>query len=188
MGNDRRWTAALAEHETVVGDFLAACAGIQPNDWQRAPAQGKWSPAALALHVCRAYELGRSAIAGGPGMRLLVAPSAAWFARTVFLPALLATKRFPRGARSPREVVPDAAEASLLSPGTATARMKSAADSAAEALRRAAVDHPAIRVTHAYFGALTPYETLRLLSAHTRHHAAGLAHSAVQAPRQVARR
>ena len=178
MGDERRWTAALLEHETVVRAFLAECQAVAPADWQRAPAPGKWSPAAVALHVCRAYELGRDAIAGGPGMRLLVAPAAAWFARKLLLPFLLATKRFPQGANAPREVVPDVAEARLLLQDVAAARLLRVSQQAAMALRHAADGYPAARVSHAFFGALNPHTALRVLSAHTRHHTRLLARQA----------
>ena len=174
MGEERRWTTALAEHDRAVREFLAACRRVAPADWQRAPMPGKWTAAAMALHVCRAYELGRDAMAGGAGMRLRVTPRVAWISRTLILPVVLATKRFPRGARSPSEVVPDAAESLSLMPQAAAERLERAAREAAQALRRAAGERPAPRVTHAYFGALTPRTTLRLLSAHTRHHARGL--------------
>ena len=68
--SDRVWNAALAEHETVVRAFLEVCERVAPADWHRAPAPKKWSAAAVALHVCRAYEMGRDAMAGGQGMRL----------------------------------------------------------------------------------------------------------------------
>jgi len=58
------WRVALAEHETAVGEFLTACTRVGPNDWPRAPAPGKWTAAAVVLHVCRAYEFGRDAAAG----------------------------------------------------------------------------------------------------------------------------
>ena len=41
--------------------------------------------------------------------------------------------------------------------------------------RTPGAQRPAPRVAHAYFGALTPHAALRLLSAHTRHHARALA-------------
>ena len=165
-----RWSVALREHETIVREFLAACGRIAPEDWQRAPTPGKWSAAAVVLHVCRAYELGRDAAAGGESMRLKVSPSAAWMSRKLILPVVLATHRFPRGARSPREVVPDADEASMLLPDVAVRRLHDAAEQAAEKLRQAADRRRVPRMTHAYFGPLAPLATLRLLNAHTRHH------------------
>ena len=167
---ERRWNAAIAEHDTVVREFLEACERCPPGAWHVPPAAGKWSTAAVALHVCRAYELGQNAMAGGPGMRLRVSKPYAWLLRTVLLPLILATKRFPRGARAPREVAPDLEEANLLTPHAAAARLRSGADEAAAAFRQAR-DRTAPLMTHAYFGPLTPYVALRMLSAHTRHHA-----------------
>jgi hypothetical protein len=174
MQREWRWSAALREHETVMREFLAACGRIAPDSWQRARSPGKWTSAAVVLHVCRAYELGRDAAAGGESMRLKVSPSAALISRMLILPVVLATHRFPRGARSPREVLPDAGEASVLLHDVAVRRLQAAAEQAAEELRRAAARRPAPRVTHAYFGPLAPLATLRLLSAHTVHHARDL--------------
>ena len=177
MRDERRWTAAMAEHETAVRAFVAACERVAPADWQRSPAPMKWSPAAVVLHVCRAYELGRDAVTVGASMRLQVSRSFAWFSRTLVLPVILATNRFPRGAAAPIEVVPDASEARLLMQDASATRLQRVADQAALALREASRERPALRFTHAYFGPLSPHGTLRLLSAHTRHHARGLAYS-----------
>jgi hypothetical protein len=181
MQHEWRWSAALREHQTAVREFLAACGRIAPEAWQRATTPGKWTSAAVVLHVCRAYEFGRDAAARGESMRLKVSPSAAWMSRMLILPVVLATHRFPRGARSPREVVPDLAEASLLLQDVAVRRLHMAAEQAVEELRRAAARRPAPRVTHAYFGPLAPLATLRLLSAHTVHHARDLT-----GPRRIA--
>lgn len=174
MRHEWRWSAALREHESVMREFLAACGRMAPDSWQRARVPGKWTAAAVVLHVCRAYELGRDAAAGGASMRLKVSPSAALISRMLILPVVLATHRFPRGARSPREVLPDTGEASLLLHDVAVRRLHQAAEQAAEELRRAAARRPVPRVTHAYFGPLAPLATLRLLSAHTAHHALDL--------------
>lgn len=170
-----RWNRATAEHEAVVRRFLDVCERVGPDRWQRTPAPGKWSAAAVALHICRAYELGRDAVAGGHGMRLRVSQPVAFFSRILILPVILTFERFPRGIRAPKEVAPDAAEATLLMPDEAATRLRRVADEAAAALRRAAAERPAPSMTHAYFGALSPYAALRLLSAHTRHHARALA-------------
>jgi hypothetical protein len=172
---ERRWDAAAADDAAAVRALLDAAAARGAAAWTRAPAPGKWSPAAVVLHVCRAYEVGRAAADGGPGMRPLAAPAAAWLARTVVLPAMLATGRFPRGVAAPEEVVPDLGDAERVTFDTAAARLTATSGAAAAALRRAAAERPRLRVAHAYFGPLAPLTALRLLSAHTRHHARGLA-------------
>jgi len=175
MRSERRWNVALAEHESVVRDFLEVCERCAPSDWHLEPAPGKWSTAAVALHVCRTYEMGRDAMAGGTSMRLRVSTRYSWLLRTLVLPVVFATKRLPRGARVPREVAPDLDEANLLTPTAAVGRLKRVAHEAAGALRRAGRDRSPPLMTHAYFGPLAPYAALRLLSAHTRHHARLLA-------------
>ena len=171
MPSERRWNAAIAEHDTVVREFLAACERCPAGDWNTSPAPGKWSSSAVALHVCHAYELGQNAMAGGPGMRLRVSKPYAWLLRNLLLPVIIATKRFPRGARAPREVAPDLEEARTLTPPAAATRLRRVAAEAAAAFRQARGDRSATLVTHAYFGPLTPYMALRMLSAHTKHHA-----------------
>lgn len=167
----RRWDIVIAEHESVVREFLEVCERCPPPDWHRVTAPGKWSTAAVALHVCRAYELARDAMAGGPSMRLRVSKPLSWLLRSLMLPLMFATQRFPGGARAPREVAPDLEEAKLLTPDAAATRLRRVAGDAAAALHRARSDPSAPSMTHADFGPLTPYDALRLLSAHTRHHA-----------------
>jgi hypothetical protein len=102
--------------------------------------------------------------------------------RTLLLPAILRTKRFPRGVPAPAEVRPDAAAAKLLTREAAIARLATEAKQAADGLRRMASERPGAGVVHAYFGTLPPLAGLRLLSAHTRHHARELMRQARVAP------
>ena len=175
MRVDRRWDVALDEHDTAVRELRSVCERIPTDRWHESPAPGKWSPSDVVLHLCRAYELGRDAANGGPGMRLRVSPSRAWALRTLLLPVILLTRRFPQGVRAPAEVVPDAATSARSTPDVAIVRLERAAHEAAIALRRAADTRPVPRMMHAYFGALTPHAALRVLSAHTLHHVRGLA-------------
>jgi hypothetical protein len=158
----------LAEHAAALDEFTVASARLAGTAWARPPAPGKWSPAAVVLHVCGAYEFVRDAAAGGAGMRLLVSRPAAWLGRTVVLPALLASGRFPRGAAAPREVVPDLAEAARVTPDAAAERLARAAAAAAAALRRAAAERPATRGAARL---LRPAHTARRAAARQRPHA-----------------
>ena len=133
-------------------------------------AEGKWSPAEVVLHVTLSYEFARAAVTEGAAMRLRVPPVSAWLSRHLLLPLLLRTTTFPRGAASPTEVRPSSAEARTLTAASAGDRLARAAAMAASVLRSAEDRQPGFRVTHAYFGSLSPRIALRLLSAHTRHH------------------
>lgn len=174
MGADR-WARAHGEHVQAVGAFVSLCERIAASDWHVAPAPGKWTPADVTLHLCHAYELGRDAATGGAAMRLRVTPFRARVLRTVVLPVILLTDRFPRGVPAPKEVAPDTAASAQLSRETALARLERAAQQAAKNLQLAAGEDPGARVTHAYFGALSHLAALRVLSAHTRHHTRALA-------------
>jgi hypothetical protein len=175
LRSERRWNAALAEHEGVVREFLEICSRCAPSDWHVEPAPEQWSTAAVALHICRTYEMAMDAMQGGPSMGLRVSKPYAWLLRTFMLPAILATKRFPRGVRVPREVAPNLEEAKRLTPAAAARRLKLVAAEAAAKIRRTGRNRPAPLMTHAYFGPLAPYTALRLLSAHTQHHTRVLA-------------
>jgi DinB superfamily len=170
-----RWCSALEEHQRALSSFTEVCERFPSEQWHHAPSPGKWSAAEVAIHVCRAYELGRDAAAGAAGMRLLVTPRRAWALRNVLLPVLIWTRRFPHGVPAPQEVLPDVVASKQLSLAESVVRLERAAHQAADGLRSAAEQRPTLRVMHAYFGALTPLAALRLLSAHTRHHARALA-------------
>lgn len=170
--SEGRWNAAFAKHQAAVNEFLAVCEQCSRDDWHRA-AQGKWSTAAVALHICNTYELGRDAMLRGASMRPVVSKRYAWTLRTFVLPVIISTTRFPP-ARSPREVAPDPQQTKQLTLDAMRARLMRASREAADAFRSAAGTSSPPRMTHAYFGDLTPYTALRLLTAHTRHHARAL--------------
>ncbi len=171
---DARWAAAYDEYDAVLSAFCEVVLGSTDTMFHLRPAPARWTAAELALHVRQAYEMGRAAAQGGPSMQLRVPPLAAWVSRRVVLPLMLALKRFPRGAPVPREVVPDVAAAATLTTARAVMELRDSAEAAFQALWRAQRETPRLRVTHAYFGPLSPYQTVRLLSAHTRHHVGGI--------------
>ena len=174
MPSDRHWAAALAEHDAAVRGFLELCDRIGADEWQRAPAAGQWTPAAIALHLCQTYEMGADEERRSAGMRMKVSPGRARAVRALILPWIIATSRFPR-VRAPREVAPDETESKAVTRQAAAERLRRASHGCGAAMHRIARDDPAFRFTHAYFGPLPPYRILRLLSAHTRHHTRQLA-------------
>lgn len=165
-----RWQRALAEHEDVLVAYLRIARAFPADRWQRVPAPGRWSAAALTLHVADAYRYGHEAASGGPGMRLLVPPLAALASRAVIFPVMLWLKRFPREAPAPKEVRPDLVLAHTMPQAELVDQLEHEASKAIATFRLPT----AARVMHAYFGSLTPYQTLRLVTAHTRHHTIGL--------------
>jgi hypothetical protein len=168
------WLDAEREHAESVAAFLLAASCVPDDKWHLPLGPGRWSPAEFVLHIERSYALGREAVLRGATMRPRASRPVAWLARTLLLPLMTRTRRFPRGARAPREVVPDAAEARAVAREALAVRLQSAAADALRELRTRSADG-APCFTHAYFGPLSAYQTLRMLSAHTRHHAGHLA-------------
>lgn len=169
MMSDRRWARALDDHDGAIEAYIATIAGIPADAWHREPAPGKWSAATVTLHLVEAYELGCRAVIGGASMRLVVPPWRAWILRKVLLPILIVRGRFPR-ARAPREVRPDLDAAMAWTRADATERLRASAADAATSFRAADRTPERRRFTHAYFGPLSPYLALRMLTAHTQHH------------------
>jgi hypothetical protein len=175
------WASAVRQHEAAVADFIACLRRVPADAWHRPTAPGKWSPAAVALHVAHAYEFGYDAVTRGAAMRPRVSPLHAWFLRTVVIPVVLVVGRFPGGAESPDEVAPDDGEAAVLSPEQAIARVGSAAALATESAFDVSRGPAAPAIMHAYFGRLPALTAFRFVSTHTRHHLRAL-------DRSVARR
>ena len=171
---DTAWAAARAEHDEVVADFLATIDRFSEARWLRAPRPNKWSAATVTDHVAVTYAYGRNAATTGVGMRLLVPRPLAWTARTFILPHILRSKRFPRGAEAPVEVRPVLTNSSELSQERAKEELTARAAETLTAFDGALRDRPSLTITHAYFGPLSLLQTLRMLNAHTRHHAEGM--------------
>lgn len=168
------WAAARAEHHEVVAQFLATIDEMPDDRWLRAPRPNKWSAATLTDHVTVTYAYGRDATTTGIGMRLLIPRPLAWVARTFILPRMLTSKRFPRGAKAPAEVRPVLANSASLTKERAKAELIARAAESLAAFDLAVLERPQMTVTHAYFGPLPLIQTLRMLSAHTLHHAQGM--------------
>jgi hypothetical protein len=172
--NDTAWAAARAEHDEVVAEFLATIDRFSDERWLRAPRANKWSAATLTDHVSVTYAYGRNAAQTGVGMRLLVPRPLAWAARTFILPRMLRSKRFPRGAEAPAEVQPVLANSIELSRDRAKEELTARAAETLAAFEDAKRNRTSLTITHAYFGPLSLLQTLRMLNAHTRHHAQGM--------------
>ncbi len=170
----KRWQDAEREHARSVAALLTAVSLVPDEKWILPPGADRWSPAQVMEHIAISYALGRDAVRGGAGMRLRRPRWVAWLSRRIMLPLMSLTQRFPSGVPAPREVRPDAIRAHAVPRLEAVIRVQREAAEALSALREAE-QRGGVTMTHAYLGPLVPYETLRLLNAHTRHHARLLA-------------
>ena len=154
------------DHASAVSELVEAARRFPSEAWSRALAPGKWSPSEITSHVTEAYEVLRRELNGGPGMRLLGSPWLRWVLRRTMLTWILRGRPFPEGARAPRETLPRELHAD---PTSALAALEVAADAFAQELNARAGQR--LRLSHAYFGPMSPRQSLRLAAAHTRHHA-----------------
>lgn len=165
------WINAERQHAEAVADFLVAASLVPDEKWAVSLGPKRWSPAQMLLHVEQSYLLCADALRGGLGMQPRRSALASWLGRRVMLPLMGLTGRFPKNVPAPRELRPDPDLAHSPRRETLTMRVQTAASDALTQLREAVDNTSQVRVSHAYLGALDAYQTLRLLNAHTRHHA-----------------
>jgi hypothetical protein len=157
----------MADHAATVDQFVQVVRRLPPQTWSRPLGPGKWSPAEVTSHVIEAYQVLRSELGGAAGMRMLGSPFRRWLLRHMTMPGLLAGRPFPSGVRAPRETRP---REITKNPAEALAALTSSAEAFTQELTTRAAAGP-VRLTHAYFGPLSPRQGLQLLTVHTRHHA-----------------
>jgi hypothetical protein len=156
----------LARHEKALAEFLESAEALRPDNWNHAMHAGKWSPAEIVEHVRLSFVALRDSVQGGPKRPPVLTGWKAAIARWFFMPKILRTGRFPRGARAPRETRPRIPSASR-EEGVAGVRT-TARD--LEAALRSDSDPASHQILHPYFGPIPLPTALHLLAQYTRHH------------------
>ena len=164
-------TSRLADYEASAAAFRSGAAAIPAAAWDRPRSEGKWSPAQETEHIVLSHELFLSQLHGGPPMRAIVTGWRLVALRWLALPWILATGRFPRGARAPRESRPVAVGASR---DDLLGRMDRAVRGVSEALSTDVATTSRPRLRHPYFGMMSVVQVLELSTLHTRHHLASM--------------
>lgn len=165
------WSVAEQRHAEAVAAFLVAASLVPNEKWTVPLGPNRWSPAQMLLHIEQSYLLCADALRGGPGMLPRRSALVGWLSRAAILPLMRLTGRFPKNVPAPRELRPDANLAHSPHREALTARVQAAATVALAQLRAAVDTKRHVRLSHAYLGSLDAYQTLRLLNAHTQHHA-----------------
>jgi hypothetical protein len=157
--------SALAENQAAVNAFIARASAVPATAWTRPAGPGKWSPGQVAEHVAISYGISSQVMRGTstlPAFPRLLRP----LIRALFLPKLLRTGAFPKGAKAPKAFQPPATPADC---DAVTGRLKANA-SQFEKDCRDAVARSSPKVDHPVFGALPVEDYLRVSALHTAHH------------------
>src|SRR6187401_2522596 len=144
---------AVAWHRRAAVSFVDTLEAVPEERWTEPLAAGKWTVAQLAEHIALSYSTALEALAGGPGMRMVLPWWKTQFLRLTVLRRILAGRGFPEGAPAPREIRPGKTPAER---GPAIAGLRARLDELEQALAAAPADQ---RLPHAYFGMLR-YEQL----------------------------
>jgi hypothetical protein len=166
MKDQTAFHAALDDHTRAIETFLSAARRVPEADWPRPVAPDKWSPGQIAEHLALSLEAVARELSGGRGMRYRMPWWKRFVAKRRYLPGILRSKRFPSGARAPRETRPSAAAA----PQTeALARLR-AANAAIERIAAADPRTAGRRLRHPYFGRLSAADLFAVIALHADHH------------------
>lgn len=167
----KEWGRLLSAHRSAVEEFCSTAERLPGTGWMEPLAPGKWAPAEVTSHVTMAYRVLQGEVAGQAGMRLLGSRLQRFVLRHTVLPRLMAGKPFPPGVRAPRETRP---RDLIIDRAEALSALSHLAEEFAEQLTVQTRAGP-VRLSHAYFGYLSPQQGLQLLTVHNRHHARQLA-------------
>jgi hypothetical protein len=100
-GLPSNWSSLVAGHSDAVKQYLAAATRIPQSAWTQPLSPGKWSPAEITNHLEQSYQVLRSELSGGPGMRVILPPFRRWLVRLRMMPGILSGGAFPPEVRAP---------------------------------------------------------------------------------------
>jgi hypothetical protein len=163
---------AIARHRAAVAEYAAVArrVGAQAGVWSAAPAEGKWSPAQITLHLVLACEAARRELHDGVPVALRTTGWQRLLLRFTIVRRLLRGGPFPRGARAPKEARPPEAAARTENAEALIGRFEALAAALETELLSAVHANPRMRMTHPYFGRLPVAETIYLSARHIEHH------------------
>ena len=168
---ERRLETLLTDHVAAVREFVDRATAVSNPRWLVPRAEGKWTPAQETQHLILVYEACLRQLTEGTQMRLRGNALKRRIWRLIGLNSILWRKRIPVAARAPREVRPEDVTSG---PDRLLPELRRRAGEFEVALARAWRNEPRRRMTHHMFGTLSLDQGIRLVSVHTRHHAAFL--------------
>ena len=163
---DARWRSAVEEHQVALASYLDAAAALPADAWTTPWQPGKWTPAEITEHLALTYRVFIGEATTGATMKLKLTPFRRRMLKLLLLPHMLFHRKFPKGARAPREVRPEAPAGSREEALEGLRGLGEQFERAAEAARGAG--KPGL--THPYFGLVDWNRGLRFCALHIEHH------------------
>lgn len=163
-----RLSESLRAHGSAASAFAAAVEAVAPEAWDRPLGEGRWSPAQIADHLIRTYDVLLREVRGAAGMRIRARSWMRFVLRLMYLRRILRGGWFPAKAPAPSEIRP--AKEDLPDQASAAARFRQRAGE----FERAVEERPEARITHAYFGTLKLADGVLFCARHIEHHRAQL--------------
>lgn len=168
---EQRLGALLTDHIDAVREFVERANAVSGPKWLTPRAEGKWTPAQETKHVILAYEAFVRQLTVGTPMRLRGNALKRRVWRLIGLTSILWRKRIPVAVNAPREVRP---EPITSGPDELLPELRRRAEEFDLAFAHAWRHEPRRRMSHYMFGTISLDQGIRLVSVHTRHHAAFL--------------
>jgi hypothetical protein len=163
--------ALMEDHRAAADEFFHRAAQVTEARWGTPRADGKWTPAQEVKHVTLVYGAIDRELRGGEPMRLVGTPFKRAIWRAIGLTSILWRKKLPRGARAPREIRPSEGSGDQ---GELLGEFRESVERFEASFRDALDASPGRMLCHPYFGRLSLVDAIRMITVHTRHHAAVL--------------
>ena len=167
----RRLDLLISEHRGAVTEFVSRASALDSSRWLTPRAEGKWTPAQETKHVLLVYDEFLRQMSDTTPMRMHRSIARRLLSRLIGLTSILWFKRIPVAVNAPRGARPewiDTPSSELLT------QLRRRSDEFESSFARVWREEPRRRMTHYLFGRLSLDQGMRLVTVHTRHHAAFL--------------
>ena len=162
----KEWTEAIEKHQTAIADYLQTALRLEEGIWRLPVAAEKWTPAQITDHLILTYQMLVKQIRGEQRLKMQYGFPLRQILRLTILPKIYRTRRLPRGAQAPPEIMPEDSE---MPRQTALEKLEESSGKFENEILSCRNDNK-FRLTHHVFGDLKPLKAIDFITIHTEHH------------------
>jgi hypothetical protein len=163
---EKEWTEAIERHRAVMADYLQTAARLEEQVWRLPVGAEKWTPAQITDHLIRTYKITLEQIRGRQGIKMQYGFLLRQILRVALLPKIFRTRQLPRGAKAPKEILP---EDSGMPRETVLEQLKELSGEFENEILSGR-NNKKLRLTHHVFGEIKPLKAIDFVAIHTEHH------------------